>query len=172
MVPDMVVIVLRYSLLLLLYLFIFWLFVHMLKDLRDAGSDQFPVERARVTPPVEPPVEASVVWASGTGLLKVIQGIEGVFPPGQNIILSGQLTIGRSSDNDIVINNPFVSGQHLRIVYRDNGYQLEDLGSRNGTLVNGVRVKKPIPLTEGDQVRIGEVLLEIVRWADEVESAD
>lgn len=172
MLPDMVVIVLRYSLLVLLYLFIIRLFMHMLKDLRGVGRDQLTVERNKVTNPADPTVEAPVAWAPGTGLLKVIQGLEEVFPPGQNITLNGQLTIGRSNENDIVINNPFVSGQHLRIVFRDAGYHLEDLGSRNGSLVNGVRVKKTIPLTEGDQVRIGEVLLEFVRWTDEVESAD
>lgn len=172
MLPDMVVVVLRYSLLLLLYLFIFRLFVHMLKDLRDAGRVQVPAEQARATPPADPTVDAMVAWAPGTGLLKVVHESEGFFPPGHMITLNGQLTIGRNGENDIVINNPFVSGQHLKIVYRDAGYYLEDLGSRNGTLVNGVRVKKPMLLAEGDQVSIGEVVLEFVRWADEVESAD
>jgi len=172
MLPDMVVVVLRYSLLLLLYLFILRLFMHMLKDLRDAGREQVSVERAGIAAPAEPTVETTSAWSPGTGLLKVIQGIEGFFPPGHMFTLNGQLTIGRSSENDIAINNPFVSGQHVRIVFKDAGYYLEDLGSRNGTLVNGVRVKKPVLLAEGDQVRIGEGVLELVRWIDEVESAD
>lgn len=67
--------------------------------------------------------------------------------------------IGKSSDNDIVIEDAFVSRKHLRISLQANGeYLLEDLGSTNGTFVNGNRVQQKI-LSSNDVVKIGETIL-------------
>lgn len=167
MLQDMIVIVLRYSLLVLLYLFIWRLFVHMLTELRGMGEDEL-----RNTPR-SPTVEEQVTtWASGSGMLKVLEGPAGFSSPGYGYVIDNVLSIGRSSDNQVVINSPFVSGQHARIVLQGGEYILADLGSRNGTLVNGVKVKKPVPLAEGDKLQIGEAVFDFVRWANEVESAD
>lgn len=168
MVPDIVVVILRYSLLVLLYLFIWRLFAHMLKELRKVGREQV----SEGYQGLSRPVTQVALWAAGSGMLKVLEGPEGFSPPGYGFAIDKQLKIGRSSENAVVINSPFVSGQHARIIFQEDKYFLEDLGSRNGTLVNGVKVKKPVSLAEGDRIQVGEVLFDFVRWANEVESTD
>lgn len=67
----------------------------------------------------------------------------------------GATVIGRSLDCNLTIEDPLVSRQHARIVINDAGETVEDLGSRNGVRVNGVQIKGPTPLHDGDRVRIG-----------------
>lgn len=64
--------------------------------------------------------------------------------------------IGRAADNTIVLDEEVVSAHHARLSYL-SGQQwwLEDLGSRNGTLVNGVPLEHPIAVTEGDEITFG-----------------
>ena len=52
------------------------------------------------------------------------------------------LSVGRKPDNDIVVDNPAISGHHCRILRQGDGYYVEDLDSTNGTYVNEKRVKK------------------------------
>ncbi len=67
----------------------------------------------------------------------------------------GATVIGRSLDCNLTIEDPLVSRQHARIVIDDVGEHVEDMGSRNGVRVNGVQIKGPTPLADGDRVRIG-----------------
>ncbi len=64
-------------------------------------------------------------------------------------------TIGRNKRCDIVIDEKFVSGEHLRIWYEDGEWYLEDLGSRNGTFVNGSRIKDTVILDPQDKISVG-----------------
>ena len=66
--------------------------------------------------------------------------------------------IGRAADNTIRLDAEVVSAHHARLSYL-SGWQwwLEDLGSRNGTTVNGIPVEGPIVVTEGDQIAFGTV---------------
>ncbi len=66
-------------------------------------------------------------------------------------------TIGRSSVSDIVIDEPSISRQHARITLTDAGLLIEDLGSSNGTFVNGQRISKvqPLILRLGDTIQLG-----------------
>ena len=70
------------------------------------------------------------------------------------------LTIGRSRDNSIVLDDMLVSRRHLRITADDEGLLLEDLGSRNGTYVNGRRVERA-HLQEGDRIGVGGTTFEV-----------
>jgi LysM repeat protein len=76
------------------------------------------------------------------------------FPLGKDVI-----TIGRSPDNDIAIDDAEVSRHHARLTRRGNDWILEDLGSRNGTTVNGRRIIGPVTLTPGAQVGLGTGIL-------------
>jgi hypothetical protein len=69
-----------------------------------------------------------------------------------------QLSIGRASDNDIVLNEDEVSAHHCQIVRRDGKLYLEDLQSTNGTFANGGRVENPFCLSAGDVVTVGSTL--------------
>jgi pSer/pThr/pTyr-binding forkhead associated (FHA) protein len=64
------------------------------------------------------------------------------------------VSIGRSVNNDIQINEHHVSRQHAVIQYRDGMFMISDLGSSNGTYVNNSKVDEPFPLFVGDEIRL------------------
>ena len=66
-----------------------------------------------------------------------------------------EITIGRREDNLVHLPDRNVSRRHARLVQRDGAVLLEDLRSANGTLLNGVRISEPVPLGDGDLIRIG-----------------
>ena len=70
---------------------------------------------------------------------------------------SKPLTVGRGSNNDLTLAaDEYASGRHARFEMRRDGVWLEDIGSTNGTYVNGIRVTRERRLAPGDVVRIGE----------------
>ena len=66
------------------------------------------------------------------------------------------ITIGRAPSNDVIIDNPTVSAQHASLTKVPSGYRLKDLGSTNGTQVNGVSITDA-ELKNGTEVRFGYV---------------
>ncbi len=83
--------------------------------------------------------------------------------PAQKFILDRPVTtIGRSSINDLPIADKMLSRQHARILKDgDGGLAIEDLGSRNGTYVNGERLVSIQPLKSGDRITVGGVTLKV-----------
>src|SRR5512147_157929 len=80
--------------------------------------------------------------------------------PGAAFALEGdQMTIGRDSTNEIVINDAEVSRRHARLTFQGGKYVLEDLGSTNGTFVNGQRLAGPRVLKAGEVVSFGEQII-------------
>lgn len=80
--------------------------------------------------------------------------------PGAAFTLEGdQLTIGRDSTNDIVINDAEISRRHARLTFQGGKFVLEDLGSTNGTFVNGQRLAGPRVLKAGEVVSFGEQIV-------------
>lgn len=80
--------------------------------------------------------------------------------PGAAFMLEGdQLTIGRDATNDIVINDAEISRRHARLTFQGGKYVLEDLGSTNGTFVNGQRLAGPRVLKAGEVVSFGEQII-------------
>jgi hypothetical protein len=79
--------------------------------------------------------------------------------PGQTFILDqDHITLGRDPGNDIVIGDPQVSRQHARIKCQDELTVIEDLGSTNGTFVNGMRLTGPHTLANSDVIGLGDVV--------------
>jgi hypothetical protein len=76
---------------------------------------------------------------------------------GSDLVLdSAPLTVGRSEQNDVELRgDDFASAQHARFEPRRDGVWLSDVGSTNGTFVNGARLEQPRRLASGDVVRIG-----------------
>ncbi len=68
------------------------------------------------------------------------------------------VALGRDITNDIVINDPEVSRHHCRLTRTPTGFTLEDLGSTNGTFVNGQRLTAARPLMNGDMIGLGETV--------------
>jgi pSer/pThr/pTyr-binding forkhead associated (FHA) protein len=79
--------------------------------------------------------------------------------PGQTFVLDqDSLTVGRDPHNDISISDPQISRQHARIVRRGDQMVIEDMGSTNGTYVNGLRLSGPHTLAGGDVIGLGDVV--------------
>jgi predicted component of type VI protein secretion system len=82
------------------------------------------------------------------------QGKSFLFPP-------GDFLFGRGSECHIQPNSDWVSRQHCLLHVSDEDVSVRDLGSRNGTLVNGHRVVGELPLHHGDQLQVGPLVFEI-----------
>ena len=79
--------------------------------------------------------------------------------PGQTFILDqDSLVVGRDPSSDIVIGDPQVSRQHARIRCQGGLTVIEDIGSTNGTFVNGIQLTSPHTLTNGDMISLGDAV--------------
>ena len=77
----------------------------------------------------------------------------------------GPWSVGRSQENDIVINDPNVSRRHARISRADNGFVVEDLGSTNGTMLDGAPIDRE-RIEGGDELTFGQSTARFVRRID------
>lgn len=84
----------------------------------------------------------------------------------------GTLTVGRRSDCEIVLRDKLVSRVHARIIVGAESAAIEDLGSSNGIFVNSQRVKGLHRLYARDTIKIGEQVLEVLGFDDELSSYD
>ncbi len=119
------------------------------------GKKRRPTRRAPA--PVSPPPSAhwqgqTMVGAPAVAAELVVE--EGP-DRGQRFSLGPNTRLGRASDNDIVLRDAQVSRHHVTITFTGSGYIIADLGSANGTLVNGARIDQPYQLRHGDVVVIG-----------------
>ncbi len=132
--------VVRVLFLVLLYGFLFAVTRVLLRDLRTAARG--PMELGRLVvlaaPAAEPPVGAS-------------------FP------LDAVTSLGRDVNNSIVIDDPFASSEHAVLSFRGRAWYVEDLGSTNGTFVNGLPVEQVAALGFGDELQVGEVRFRLDR---------
>jgi pSer/pThr/pTyr-binding forkhead associated (FHA) protein len=97
------------------------------------------------------------------GRLVVLESPGGDPEQGRSFDLDAITTLGRDVNNAIVIEDPFASADHAVLTYRGRAWYVEDLGSTNGTYVNGRAVSSVAPLGFGDEVSIGQVRLRLER---------
>lgn len=137
----------RAVLLLLMYAFLAAVGLVAWRDLRRA-------ERGQARASAEPP---------GARLI-VIDGGSSDRAPGTAFAIGPVSAIGRDLDNDLVFMDGTVSGRHAVLNLRDGAWWIEDLGSTNGTRVNGrsVLVEAPAILRSGDVLQVGGVRLRLV----------
>ena len=79
---------------------------------------------------------------------------------GQRLELEGELVIGREGVA-LTIDDPELSRRHAAVRPVDGGFEVEDLGSLNGTFVNGQRIEGPRKLSGGDTIKLGQNVLEL-----------
>jgi hypothetical protein len=146
---DEVLLVLKIAFLVLLYVFIWRIVRTASRDLR------LPQESFILAPSSAAGVQ-SARRGPHTGRLVVVKSPD--LEEGLDFELdSAQLTIGRGRQNDIAISSDeYASARHARFEPRQDGVWVQDLGSTNGTYLNGMRLEHPRRLTQGDIVRVGE----------------
>lgn len=132
---------LRLLFLALLYLFLFAVVRVLVRDLRAAAR--------------EPGTEL--------GRLHVLASPSGEPPAGAVFGLDALTTLGRDVNNTIVVEDAFASAEHAVLSFRGRTWYVEDLGSTNGTYVNGGRVDGVAPIGFGDELQVGQVRLRLDR---------
>ena len=147
---ETVLLVLKVAFLVLLYVFIWRIVRTAARDLR------LPQESFILSPAL---AGGAIAQAVDPGRLVVIQSE--VLTIGEEFGLDARpLTLGRGPQNDVSIDgDEFASARHVRVEPRRDGVWVSDVGSTNGTYVNGVRIDRPRKLAHGDVVRVGETEL-------------
>ena len=129
--------VLRYVFIILIYLFIFSILRLMYLDVKSMTSGGGSLDEA---------------------YLKVVNRLDSLnFKMQEYYVIEGDISLGRSSRNDVVIKDKFVSKNHLLIREKNQRYYLEDLGSANGTFLNGAKIdpNELIELQNNDKIGVG-----------------
>jgi pSer/pThr/pTyr-binding forkhead associated (FHA) protein len=83
----------------------------------------------------------------------------GGLPAGERYDLFGGLSIGRSTEADVRIEDRFASAIHARLYSRGASYYVEDMGSTNGTFLNGGQLSGEVELSDLDEIKIGDTEL-------------
>jgi pSer/pThr/pTyr-binding forkhead associated (FHA) protein len=84
------------------------------------------------------------------------------------LLSPGTITIGRRKNCDLVLDDPQTSREHARVIVGDQSAAIQDLGSGNGVLVNGVRISGLQRLSEGDRIQIGVHTIEVLGQTETV----
>ncbi len=122
---------LRYVFLILIYIFLYRVTVTIMKDISLAGQDK------------------------SSGWLSVIKSNYKGLSEGEKIHIITPFQIGKKNNNNLVINNEYISHNHVIIYSRNKEIWIEDLGSTNGTLLNENPLKMPMVLKDNDRIDIG-----------------
>jgi FHA domain len=146
MESDPVAVALKFGFLAVLYLFLFWVLRSALRELRNTGAPAPEATGFHSLP--QQSSGAPDAW------LVVLKG--GGLDSGERFDLFGGVSIGRSGDADIRIEDRFASGIHARVYPRSGGYYVEDMGSTNGTFLNGNQIERELELNHLDSVEIGD----------------
>jgi hypothetical protein len=149
-VDDPIAVALKFGFLAVLYLFLLWVARSSLRDLArhvdsaSAGAEGGSRQREGapgMRPELEPRLE--VVAAMG-------------HEPGDAFDLRGGATMGRSDSAEIRVDDPFASSAHARVFPREEFMYIEDMGSTNGTYLNGRQLRSAERLKVADTIRIGD----------------
>jgi pSer/pThr/pTyr-binding forkhead associated (FHA) protein len=152
---DPVAIALKFGFLAVLYLFLLWVARSSLRDLSQNEDASMVIDgdqpaaavprRERQGPDLRAGVDPRLEVVAAMGL-----------DPGTSFELGDGATMGRTDGSDIPVDDPFASSVHARIFPRGQFMYIEDMGSTNGTYLNGRRLRAAERLKVGDTVRIGE----------------
>jgi hypothetical protein len=141
---ETLILFLRFAVLIALYLFLWQVILVVWRDLRRPTAGEMDGSRS-------------------AGRLIVVEGGPTSYQPGHSFPIYGNATVGRGSDNTIVLSDSFVSTSHAILSFRDGSWWLADLDARNGTWVNAERVKGEIRIHPGDLISIGQVKMKLAR---------
>ena len=145
---EPIAVALKFGFLAVLYLFLLWVTRTALRDLRTTSG-----------PGVETGYHEQVEEAPGSDEAWLVVEAGGGLKKGERFDLFGGVSLGRSPDADIRLDDRYASGIHARVFNRGGSYYVEDMGSTNGTLLNSQELHGEAELVEGDAIRIGDTEL-------------
>jgi pSer/pThr/pTyr-binding forkhead associated (FHA) protein len=153
-VPEPLLAILKLCALALLYLF-------FLRVIRAVWAEVAPARVAAAPAPVAKAARrpSGRKAAKGGDALVVLEPKE---QKGQRYGVDDEVTMGRAAGCTVTLSDNYASQHHARVFHRDGGLQVEDLGSTNGTYVNGTKVTSAMPLKRGDRVKVGATVFEVV----------
>lgn len=148
---DWFILILRVLFVFLLYFFLFQIVRTIARELRavsivTAGGGMRPAGESARAP-------AQLILEDGT---------ETGLPAGAAFVLRSGAIVGRRPSSDVALNDTYMSGEHARFTFHEGRWWIADLGSTNGTFVNGVRIEQPTPLMPGMEIRFGRIRMRFV----------
>jgi FHA domain len=151
---EPLVVALKFGFLAVLYLFLLWVARSSMKDLSRANGGAAAAEavepqRQRRRDSALPNLRAGV-----QPRLEVVAAMG--HQPGTAFDVGAGATLGRSDGADINVNDPFASSAHARVFQRGDFMYVEDMGSTNGTYLNGRQIRTAERLKVADTIRIGD----------------
>jgi FHA domain len=153
-VDEPLAVALKFGFLVVLYLFLLWVARSSMKDLSRASAG------AAAAEPVDPPSPRRREQALPDLRAGVEPRLEVVaamgHEPGTSFDVGSGATMGRSNGADINVDDPFASSAHARIFQRGDYMYVEDMGSTNGTYLNGRQIRSAERLKVADKIRIGD----------------
>ena len=149
---DPIAVLLKFGFLAVLYLFLLWVVRSALKDM--AGSGRLPDEEEAEDAGRRDRGAAMDLRSGVRPRLEVVAALG--YEPGTAFEIHESATLGRSPTADVRIDDPYASSAHARIFPRGQFMYIEDMGSTNGTYLNGRQLRKPEQLRVADTVRIGD----------------
>ena len=157
--PESVLTTLKFCFLALLYLFLFRVVRVVVDEMRAPA----PTPELVGPPAAAGSAPRSERSARGRGP-NVLRILEPETRQGETFAVGDEVTVGRGGGCGIVLaDDTFVSTVHARVFRRGDDVFVEDLGSRNGTFVNGERVTTATQVRRGDRVQFGQTVTEMVR---------
>ena len=136
---------LKFGFLAVLFLFLLWVARSSLRDLKGTATPGYETGYHDVLGGEGAATDAFLVVQQGGGLAE-----------GEHFDLFGGVSLGRSADADIRLDDRYASGIHARVFNRGGGYFAEDMNSTNGTLLNSRELHGEAELSPGDVIRIGD----------------
>jgi hypothetical protein len=145
---------LKFGFLAVLYLFLLWVVRSAMRDLARSSGGVAAAEPVEVPGPSRRERSSPAPRSGGAPRLLVVAAMS--HEPGTTFDVGGGLLFGRSDAADVHVEDPFASSSHARIFDRGGAMYLEDMGSTNGTYLNGRQVKSAERLNTSDTIRIGD----------------
>jgi pSer/pThr/pTyr-binding forkhead associated (FHA) protein len=140
---EFIILALRIAVIFLLYLFLYQVVRVIVRELRAGGTEQ--------------------AATSQYGSLVVVNPGQSGLQPGKRFPLGPVNTIGRTMENDIPLNDSFMSSEHAVLQWDGQEWTIEDMNSTNGTFLNGHQIDQPTALDYGDTIQVGRIEMKLSR---------
>jgi hypothetical protein len=150
---DPIAVALQFGFLAVLYLFLLWVVRSARRDLAGGANQDVSVAGGDAAAP--PRERGGYDLRQGVRPRLVVVAAMN-FEPGSEFEIGESATMGRAASSDVPIEDPFASSAHARIFPRGQFMYIEDMGSTNGTYLNGRQLRRPEQLKTADTVRIGD----------------